>query len=228
MKCNEISDETYIKLLKSGRFIYSTLKFEGLNENKVIGLVDKTLNTTKANYDLLRANFPNNHIKLIEKNFTKFIEKVSDFEMDKNDVLLLLQSAKITLDNRFKYIGLIEQNIISENKEISKEVSNIIIQKSTKIEFEFSTIESIIKNTTSTDNKIKLLNLYFNDIESNNIILLLKGIWVYDKLFVKGFPTYKKSVLNDTLLSKLKSEKIIKNYYDDKRNDMNFRVTTNY
>ncbi|MCB6098446.1 YobI family P-loop NTPase [Flavobacterium psychrophilum] len=228
LKCNEISDETYIKLLKSGRFIYSTLKFESLNENKVVGLVDKTLNTTKANYDLLRANFPNNHIKLIEKNFTKFIEKVSDFEMDKNDVLLLLQSAKITLDNRFKYIGLIEQNIISESKEISKEVSNIITQKSTKIEFEFSTIESIIKNATSTDNKIKLLSLYFNDIENSNIILLLKGIWGYDKLFVKGFPTYKKSVLNDTLLSKLKSEKIIKNYYDDKRNDMNFRVTTNY
>ncbi|SNA85205.1 YobI family P-loop NTPase [Flavobacterium psychrophilum] len=228
LRCNNISDDTYIKLIESCYFRYIKLNFENLNEEKAVSLVDKTLTLTKENYDLLRANFPNNHIKLIEKSFTKFIEKVSDFEMDKNDVLLLLQSAKITLDNRFKYIGLIEQNIISESKEISKEVSNIIIQKSTKIEFEFSTIESIIKNTTSTDNKIKLLNLYFNDIENSNIILLLKGIWGYEKLFEKGKPTYSKSDYNRILFEKLKTKNIIKNCYDDKWNNSNFRITTNY
>lgn len=228
LKCNEISDETYLKLLKSGRFIYGSLKFESLNENKITGLVDKTLNTTKANYDLLKVNFPNNHIKLIEKNFTKVIEKVSDFETDKNDVLLLLQSAKISLENRFKYIGLLEQNIIVGSKEISKEVSNIVIQKSAIIDFEYTTIESLVKNTTSSENKVRLVNLYIDNLDNSKIVSLIKNIWGYDKLFEKGKPTFVKSDFNNVLFGKLKTKNLIKNYYDDKWNNVNFRVTTNF
>lgn len=226
--CNEISDEIYKKLIKSCFFIYNKLEFENLNEDKAVYLSNKILTTTKSNYDLLREMFPNNHITLIERDFKKFVENINDFVTDVDDILMILQSENVTIDNKFKYINQLEQNIIIESKEISKIVGNIILRKSTKVDFEYNTIESLVKNTTSSENKVRLVNLYFNDLDNANIISLLKNIWGYNKLFEKGKPTYVKSDFNNTLFGKLKTKNIIKNYYDDKWNDSNFRVTTNY
>lgn len=226
--CNEISDEAYQKLINSCFFIHNQLKFVNLNETKVVNLVEKTLTTTKSNYDILRENFADNHITLIEKDFNRFYEKIEDFETDADDILMILQSENITVDNKFKYINQLEQSIIIENKEISKIVGNIILRKSTKVDFEYNTIESLVINTTSSENKVRFINLYFNDLNNANIISLLKNILGYDKLFEKGKPTYGKSDYNNTLLGKLKTKSLIKNYYDDKWNDSKFRVTTNY
>lgn len=226
--CNDISDETYKKLINSCYFIYNKLNFENLNEDKVIQLSLKTLTTTKSNYDLLREHFPNNHITLIERDFKKFNDKISDFETDEDDILLLLKSEKISIDNRFAYIAQLEQNVIAGSKEISKIVGNIILRKSTKIEFENNTIESLVKNATTSENKVRLVNLYINDLENTNIVSLLKNIWGYDKLFEKGKPTYVKSDYNDALFKKLKSKNLIKNFYDDSWSNSKFRVTTNY
>lgn len=226
--CSEISDEAYLKLINSCFFVHNQLKFENLNENKVVNLVDKTLTTTKSNYDILRENFADNHITLIEKDFNRFFGKIEDFETDADDILMILQSENITVDNRFKYITQLEQNIIIENKEISKIVGNIILRKSTKVDFEYNSIESLVKNTTSSENKVRLVNLYFNDLDNDNIISLLKNIVGYNKLFENGKPTYEKSDYNNTLLGKLKTKNLIKNYYNDSWNDSKYRVTTNY
>ena len=100
---NDITDDTYRKILKSIYFRYNKLGFENLNEDKIVVLTNMILTTTKANYDLLREHFPNHHITLIEKNFNKFYEKFEDFEIDKDDIVMLLKSDKITIENRFKY-----------------------------------------------------------------------------------------------------------------------------
>lgn len=228
LKCNDISDETHSKILSSINFSYNKLEFENLNKTKVIHLVYRILNTTKANYDLLKEHFPNYHVTLIERDFKKFFAKISDFETDETDIELLLKAEKITIDNKFNYISLLAPEVISGSKEISKLVGNIILQKSIKIGFEYKTIEALVKNSTSSENKVRLINMYINDIENDSIKSLLKDITGYSKLFEKGKPTYPKSGFNNTLFGKLKSKNLIKNYYDDKWNDSNFRVTTNY
>ncbi len=75
---------------------------------------------------------------------------------------------------------------------------------------------------------MRFVNLYFNDLDNNNIISLLKNIFESHKFFEKGKPTYVKSDYNTTLLGKLKTKNFIKNNYDDKWSDSKFRVTTNY
>jgi len=226
--CNDIADETYVKLLNSIYFRYNKLAFKNLNKVKVIGLTNKILSTTKSNYDLLREHFPNNHMTLIERDFKKFIDNISDFEMVEDDIILLLKSEKISIDNKLTYISKLEQKVILDSKEISKAVGNIILQKNTKVELQFSTIASLVNNVASSENKVKLVNLYFSDLDSTNIINLLKNISGYDKLFMKGKPTYTKSGYNDMLFKKLISKNLIKKYYDDFWSDSKFRVTTNY
>jgi len=226
--CNGITDETYRKILNSIYFRYNKLEFENLNEDKVVDLSNKILTTTKSNYDLLREHFPNNHITLIERDFKRFIEKTSDFKTDEDDVLLLLKSEKISIDNKFAYIAKLDQQFILDSKEISKIVGDIILRKSLKVEFEYNTIESLVKNAVSIENKVRLVNLYINNLDNSSLESLLKNIFKYNKLFEKGKPTYVKSEYNDILFRKLKSKNLIKNYYDDKWNDSNFRVTTKY
>lgn len=228
LKCNDISDDVYIKILDSIYFRYTKLGFENLNEEKVVNLVGRILLTTKSNYDLLREHFPNNHIKLIERDFKKIIDKKEDFETDEDDIELIFESKEINNENKFNYISLLEQTIISSNKEVAKLVGNVILKKVAKIQFEFDVIEAVVKNTTSAENKIRLINLYIDDLLDNDITSLLKSIGKYEKLFEKGYPKYPKSDYNNLLFEKLKTRKIIKNYYDDKWNDSNFRVTTNY
>ncbi|TYB79751.1 YobI family P-loop NTPase [Bizionia myxarmorum] len=226
--CNDITDETYIKILNSIYFRYSKLEFKDLNGDKAIALSNKILTTSKSNYNVLREYFPDNHITLIERSFVKFIENINDFETDEDDVLLVLKSEKIGIDNKFVYITQLEQNIIVDSKELSKVIGNIILRKSTKLEFDYNTIEALVKNAHLMGDKVRIVNLYITDLNDSNIISLLKNIGGYDKLFVKGKPTYAKSDYNDVLFRKLKSKNLIKNFYDDSWNDSKFRVTTNH
>jgi hypothetical protein len=227
--CNDISDESYKNILKNNLYKRDSLAFEVLNTNKAIYLIDKILNTTKVNYDLLREFFTDYHITLIEKDFNRFIENIDDFETDEVDILLILNSQKISIDNRFKYISKLSERIIVDNKDIAKRVGEFIIQKSIKIDFEFDAINSIVKNSILYETKVRLINLYFSDLSNDDIISLVKNMnWEYSKLFKKGRPTFLNRDYNNKLFENLKSKQIIKNYYPDSWNEDQIRVTTKY
>lgn len=227
--CNELSYESYSNILKNSIYTRDILLFENLNEDKVVYLTKYILNTTKSNYDLLREHFPNNHITLVERNFKKFIENISDFETGENDILSLLKSENITIDNRFKYISKLEEQTIIDNKDIAKKVGEIILFKETNVEFEFNTIEALILNTQYTEGKVKIINLYFSTLSNSNNVSLVRNINSdFEKLFLKGKPTFPKTNYNDSLFRNLESKQIIKKYYSDKWNDDKFRVTTIY
>lgn len=228
--CKDISDETYKKIIDSVYFRYNQLDFENLNEEKVIYLVDKILTTTKSNYDILREDFPNNHITLIEKDFNKFFEKVDDFKTDEGDILMILQSKDISIDNRFKYIAKLSEQTIIDNKAVAKKVGEIIISKSSKIEFDFNTIKSIVRSLDSNENKVKLVNLYFNELTNQNIISIVKIIGhYYSELFEKQHkPLFNDNFYNRELLTKLKSKNLISSFDADKKDNTKIRAVANY
>lgn len=228
IKCNDISDEAYNEILNSTYFSWNNLGFESLNLEKVKNLLIKKLNTTKSNYERLKEHFPDNHIRLIEKNFSRFIENINDFETDENDILMLLQSDKITTNNKFIYITNLDESIISKNKEISKLVGGIILQEMRIINFTFNTLKFIAINQFYDENRIRFANLYLEKFTNNEITLLLSSFLSYKNLFKKGKPTFKKTDYNRLLLESLKSKQLIKNFYDDSWSNDKYRVTTNY
>lgn len=228
VKCNELSDSNYNILLNSTYYHWSNIDFENLDIHKVAVLLDKKLSVTKENYDRLREIFPNYHINLIEKNFTKFIENINDFETDENDILLLLKSDKITIDNKINYITKLDENIIGKNKEISKLVGEIILQKMRVVDFTFDTLKFVAVNLLYDEKRIKFTNLYLVKLTNSEITQLLSSFVSYNKLFRKGKPTFKKTDYNRILLETLKSKQLIKNFYDDSWSDDKYRVTTNY
>lgn len=230
LECDEIDDKTYSKLINSCYYRHPKLAFEHLSKNKVLNLIEKILTTNKSNYDVLRENFAYDHITLIEKDFNGFYEKIEDFETDSDDILLILKSEKITINNKFSYISKLSEQEITNDKKITKKVGEIVVIKSKKIDFEFNTVDSIIKSLDSTENRVKLVNLYFNAYSLQNITDLIKKIgYNYSELFVKQHkPLFANNSSNIELLTKLKANKLINSFDVYKKNNLQIKAVANY
>lgn len=228
--CNDIKDERFNKLLASCYFGWNKLNFEELNIEKVKELADKILTTTKSNYDLLKENFKNNHIRLIERNFSKFIKEINDFETDEIDKFLILDSKKISIDNKFSFILKIEESTINKNKEISRSVGEIILHKSKIIDLNIETLKTIVTNLNNSAEKVKFVNLYSGKLDNLELEVLVSNIgWDYKELFVKQHkPTFDNVLHIRELLENLKSKKLINSYSIDKKNKNQIRAVANY
>lgn len=228
--CNEINDKIYNNLLDSCYYSYPTLSFENLSFDKAVLLANRKLTTTKSNYDKLREGFADNHITLIERDFNKFFEKIEDFETDEDDILMILKSDKINIDNRFKYIPKLTEETIIDNKGIAKKIGEITLKKSTKIEFEFNIIESIVNSLDSTENRVKFINLYFTGLSNDNIISLVKSLsHNHSELFVKQHkPLFNDNAHNRELLTKLRTKGLINSFDIYKKDNTKIRAVANY
>lgn len=227
---NEISNESYLKLFENSIYKRNTLSFENLDKDKVGYLTKTILQTTKENYDLLKEHFKNLHIKLLENDFKTVLEKFEDFEVDENDILLILKSEKINIDNKFDFITKIDEAIIGSNKEIAKIVGEIILQKSNIIEFNSDTKKIILNGLVSIESKVRFVILYNESLETSELIEFAKNIsWSYGELFKKQHkPTFKANSYNNVLLGILKSKGLIKNFEIDKKDKTLIRAIANY
>lgn len=230
IKSNQISDEAYRQLLKSTYFTWDELDFENLNIEKLVNLLDKKLNVTEENYHLLKEHFPSYHIRLIEKNFSEFINKIDNFETDEKDILQLLNSDKITSEEKLEYILYIPNEIIVNNQSISRAIDQIVLKKNTAIDLDYDIIYSLVNSCTSIEDKVKLVILFSIKLNNNELINITSSIGDnYKKMFEpQRKPTFGNTIFNKSLFDILKSKKLISSYKVDVKKDNSIRVTANY
>ena len=217
--CNEISDEAYHKIIESIELVYKELDFNDLSKNKVDYLLEAhKLSMSENNYDTLRKRFPNKHIVLVESYFDSFLEGIDNFELDEEDVSLILNSKKISIEQKLTYISEIEEEFILKDNSISKKIAELIINKSYKIDFPYEVIESLYKNIVKEEDKIKLIILYNKDIDNEEMKELVGGIGQeYEKLFLpKRRPCFQDTEDNEALLKILYDRELIKKYKKEK------------
>ena len=217
--CNDISDEAYHKIIESIESVYKELDFKDLSENKVDYLLEaRKLSMSESNYYTLRMSFPNKHIILVENYFDSFLENIDNFEVDEEDVSLILNSKKISIEQKLTYISEIEEEFILKDNSISKKIAELIISKSYKIDFPYEVIESLYKNIVKEEDKIKLIILYNKDIDNEEMKELVGGIGQeYEKLFLpKRRPCFQDTEDNEALLKILYDRELIKKYKKEK------------
>ena len=217
--CNEISDEAYHKIIESIELVYKELDFNDLSKNKVDYLLEAhKLSMSENNYDILRKNFPNKHIILVESYFDSFLENIDNFELDEEDMLLILNSEEISIEQKLIYIPKIEGKFILREDTISEKIAELIISKSHKFDFSYDVIESLCKNTAKEEDKIKLIILYNKDIDNEEMKELVGGIGQeYEKLFLpKKRPCFQDTEDNEALLKFLYDRKLIRKYKKEK------------
>ena len=217
--CDIVSDEAYHKIIRSFEGLYRDLDFKDLSINKVDYLLEAhKLSMSENNYDTLRKSFPNKHIVLVENYFDSFLEDIDNFELDEEDVLLILNSEGISIEQKLIYIPTIEEEFILRDDTISKKIAELIISKSHKFDFSYDVIESLCKNTAKEEDKIKLIILYNKDIDNEEMKELVGGIGQeYEKLFLpKKRPCFQDTEDNEALLKFLYDRKLIRKYKKEK------------
>ena len=119
---DKININSYKLLIKSNGYWYPDLDISNLSEEKIIEIVkEDKFQLTIQNFNRLKEFTKEQHIKLIEKNINKFLEKYEEYSLDENDILKILESLNITKEIKIKIIQKVDYVFIS-NKNIGKQI----------------------------------------------------------------------------------------------------------
>ncbi|MGX9987220.1 YobI family P-loop NTPase [Soonwooa purpurea] len=225
--CNDLSDESYKKLLENSLYTRDQLAFEHLSNEKVKYLVENILTLSEENYNLLKERFPHLHIDLVAKHQNKFIVDFEKYTLDEKDIILLLGNlSKINHQTKIEIIKLLDSDVIINNKDISVIVCGIL-SNSSYIPLEYQVLEGLFKNTTSLENRIKLLNIQFSKISIEEISNLVKILpYPYSDIAVRRKrPTIPFNSHNREFINNLNNQGFISSF-EVKHNEI--KIVANY
>ncbi|MFP9097735.1 hypothetical protein ACLI09_01670 [Flavobacterium sp. RHBU_24] len=232
MKTNELQYNTYITLLKSVHYTWNSLHFENLSTDKVHYLTEnRKLNLTKDNYDRLKDNFDSVHlhITLIENNQEIFAKDVTSYELNDNDIIRLLESSNMSEANKVLIIQNTDDETIINNAKISKLVCKTLAFTG-HIQLSYEVLQSLFKNATSIENKIRVFNKQVNKLENAQIKELISDLNLeYSKLFKRQCkPKFIVTDYHQKLFEMLDNKSLISSFGIDPKNSDKFRVLANY
>jgi len=165
IKKDELKNETYDLILKSLPYNFTSLNLSSLSKSKVELLIrNKILTFNKSNYDSIRSSFSDLHINFIEINKTRFFEKISDFELDTADILKILRSLNISIEEKNKVLESTDETLFSSDNNLLKAIGELIL-KNSSFRVSDSLIKVIIVNQgLSIEQRIRLHNWKHNQI----------------------------------------------------------------
>jgi len=208
---DNITIANYSLILKSVPYIYNSLNFENLSFEKIKMLIEKNkLTTNSENYELVKANYDNLHISLIENNPIKFIENIDSFELESEDVLELLKSDKMSILIKEKVIEHFEETFFTLDAELLTQIGKLLLEHNN------FNIDSIMVIPVMTDSnlgvyeKIKLFNINSNTMRNNEFDNFLTSIGEpYSNIVLNG----KRPLLDDNDTNRDLAENLkLKNY----------------
>lgn len=226
--CNELKYENYIKLIKSTPYRWNRLNFENLDEDKVEWMVNnRFLVFTVDNFNKLKKKFPEECIIFMEEQLSEMFSIFKQIELDKNDILSLLKSTKITANNKIEIINSIDDRFIIENGDIAELTCNALVASKKTISLTFDVIKSLLNSSSTKENKVKLLNKRVEGLQNSQLQDLTEQLGCnYQKLFKKrNKPIFANTEYNKTLFNYLQDRGLIRRY--EKYKD-DLRVFANY
>lgn len=184
----KLTDIAYDFLLKSVPYFYNSLNINDLPRKKVELLLDnKILALTKDNYDVLKQNYKGLHIGLVLDNRSNFLRSVSDYEIDQDDLYLLITSNKLSNEEKNLILDNIDESIVISNSNTLVKIGNLIVESSA-----FSISYSILKkvlltNIISEKYRIKILALKQSQLDSVLITDFLNSLSEpFDEITISG------------------------------------------
>ncbi|MDH6357345.1 hypothetical protein [Parabacteroides sp. PF5-9] len=229
INCNDLQYENYISILKSTPYVWNSLNFEDLDEEKIKWMVDTSfLTLTVYNFNKLKEHFPKEHIKLVEKQQSKLLPIFDELGLSGDDILSLLKSETITNSNKIGIIEKIDDSFVTENKDIAKLTCDILALSNNSVPLNFDIIKSLLNSSSSKENKIQLLNKQVEELTDSQLQSLTEQLgWNYQKLFKKqNKPTFTDTKYNRLLFDNLIKRGLIIRYEEHKKDEL--KVFANY
>lgn len=162
--CDDLSLESHTSIRRCHFYSWIGLSIEELSEDKVESMIETKFITLSVDYyDKAKAHFSNLHIKLIENDFTTYIEEHDEYEMDKEDYLSMLNSKTLINVHKKQFLDTLDENEISENTAIASSATKVYVEE--KIgNLSYSLLSGLFAKGNSNEYRIRLFNLNFNSL----------------------------------------------------------------
>lgn len=217
---DNFNNESYSDLLKSVPYNYPSLSFEHLSLEKAKSLVqNKTLIVNNENYELLKDNFGDYYISLIENDIKKFIENIDTFQLDNSDRLSILKSEKFSINQKVEFINYHTETVFTTEIELLNQIGNLL-NSNLELKIEKEIINAVLLKSNLKDlSKIKIFNKYNSLFNNSEIELFLISLGEpYSNITENGKrPLIEYIDSNEYFLKTLVQKKYISKYEIEKR-----------
>lgn len=215
IKKEEINSQSYDLILKSIPYVFKSLDFDILSQNKVELLVQNNiLELNPDNYNLLKESFENLHITFIEINKKDFFKYNNEIEFDEDDLLSLLKSDELLSTDKSNILLRADEDIITVNAELIMLIGELIIDNTSFNISDNILYEVIISAKLTDEQKISILILKSSFLAKEHIKEMLASLdRPYSAIAINGKrPLIKNTTLNIKFVEILNSKDIISKF----------------
>ncbi|MEV9546531.1 hypothetical protein [Aliarcobacter butzleri] len=213
---DKININSYKLLIKSNGYWYPDLDISNLSEEKIIEIVKEgKFQLTIQNFNRLKEFTKEQHIKLIEKNINKFLEKYEEYSLDENDILKILESLNITKEIKIKIIQKVDYVFIS-NKNIGKQIYDFMDKK---LKYSIDFLKNLVQNLSTTEMQVNVIveqNQYLSEDEFIQLLNLLNNEYSNTIKLDGKRPKLDSTYYNKKLIEILKERKFITDSKEEK------------
>ncbi len=169
----KLSFNSFSYLIKSIPYSYNSLSFQDLSEEKIKFIVEtKFLNVTVNNYDMLREKFSPLHIRLLENDFKSFLKSIDEFNLDEQDIGIILECSEISRSDKFETLKSIEITELEIDEDLANKILDILAHFN-PYEIGFDLSHTLINNGSNTEKKVMFLISQTEYLDEDQITDLL-------------------------------------------------------
>lgn len=211
LRCDELNDERYEKLILSFRYHYTKFSVEGLALNKLLILVKvHMIWMTESNLKFLRTEYPDALKAFIQKNIEDYIKLVQEKGIFEKDELVYLLMEYPT------GISFVDEGIT----QLAAEHTEYIMEEALPIDL--GLMKSLLSgDMIEKDQKKELLALLLPEMKKTDVVECLKlaGLDKFHSIFLGKHPSFEMTEVNEKLLSALENNHLISSFSKDKQNE---------
>jgi hypothetical protein len=212
------SNETYALVILAAPYIYGNLNFGDLSTEKVRLLIkNKKLKLSTVHYDLLRTEFNGLHLELAEQASSEFIPKINDYTVEEPEIIYLLSSSHISIEEKNNIIELLGSDMISSTSQLLT-VLGTLCSNDQRLVIPDGVLNKVLRGRLPAIHKITLLIRKAETLNKEQIREVLESLpEPYSDIAKLGRrPKLDVSTLNWELARKLEKLGVIKRASDEK------------
>lgn len=229
----DIIHKTSIEILNSlsentlTTYVYSDgeATFSGLPIDKMKILIKKKIILlSPENYSFIENEFADLLLIFLETNNDKFIEEVGTYELDSSIMSKLVDSKVFTQEQKMMIIDHIPESVLIEDEVISNKVCNLLAN-SRKTTISINLLRELLTQSQSTEDKIRLFNIYQNDIDDSELKSIIQILgYPYSEIVEGKHPKIENNEYNREFINQRKRDFITNSNFED--NEKFIRVYT--
>ncbi|NOQ72002.1 MAG: hypothetical protein GQ574_08370 [Crocinitomix sp.] len=228
IQCDELTLDSYSNLLLSTTYTWNNIGLSGLAVDKIELLVkyDK-LTFSVDNFSSLKELTTVGHILLSIKNQSIFFEQIDDLNLEVEDYGLLLENDKFNKQFKNRLISSMDQSIFTSQTLAAKICK--VLGVTEVIDIDYQGIKHLFENSHSTENRVRLLLVYFDQLSKPEIEVLIRSLpEPYPVMFEKmKKPKFTLNDYNLELINKLEEMGLISSKTIDEEKQI-IKVVANY